>query len=173
MKCIYCDMSRALNVGSYMVLGVKPTLLRCKGPYLQWIAYCCQDVENTRFDHISYNCQQSYTRITQEIIHNEENPGTNPAICNMNSYMPLYIVCRCSQWLENLQYRLVMSTIPKRKHECSDIEANYRDETKSFWCVPKTEVEHFYLVQKLWIEIITFWCVPEHFKSKSGRFYVF
>ncbi len=30
-----------------------------------------------------------------------------------------------------------MSTIPKRKHECSDIEANYRNETKTFWFVPE------------------------------------
>ncbi len=27
---------------------------------------------------------------------------------------------------------LVMSTIPKRKHKRSDIEANYRNETKTF-----------------------------------------
>jgi hypothetical protein len=44
--------------------------------------------------------------------------------------------------------RLVMSTIPKRKYKRSDIEANYQNETKTFWCVPKNEVERFYLVQK-------------------------
>ncbi len=43
---------------------------------------------------------------------------------------------------------LVMSTIPKRKYKRSDIEANYRNKTKTFWCVPKKEVERFYLVQK-------------------------
>jgi hypothetical protein len=42
-----------------------------------------------------------------------------------------------------------MSTIPKRKYKRSDIEANYRNETKTFWCVPKKENERFYLVQKL------------------------
>jgi hypothetical protein len=30
------------------------------------------------------------------------------------------------------KYRLVMSTIPKRKHKRSDIEANYQNETKTF-----------------------------------------
>jgi hypothetical protein len=64
------------------------------------------------------------------------------------------------------QMYLVMSTIPKRKHKRSDIEANYRNETKTFWCILKKEIERFHLVQKLWIEIITFWCVPEPFKSK-------
>ncbi len=68
--------------------------------------------------------------------------------------------------------QLVMSTIPKRKHKRSDIEANYRNETKTFWCVPKKEIEHFYLVQKLWIKIIMFLCDPEPLKSKSERFYV-
>jgi hypothetical protein len=67
---------------------------------------------------------------------------------------------------------IVMSTIPKRKYKRSDIEAYYRNETKTFWCVPKKEVERFYLVQKIGYEIITFLCVPEPFKSKSGRFYV-
>ncbi len=52
-----------------------------------------------------------------------------------------------------------MSTIPKRKQKHSDIEANYRNETKTFWCVPKNEVEHFYLVK--------------NFESKSKRFDVF
>ncbi len=66
--------------------------------------------------------------------------------------------------------RIMIPTIPKRKQKRSDIEANYRNETKTFWCVPKKEVERFYLVQKLWIEIITFWCVPEPLRSKSGRF---
>ena len=65
---------------------------------------------------------------------------------------------------------IIMSTIPTRKQKRSDIEANYRNETKPFWCVPKKQVERFYLVQKLWIEIITFWCVPEPLRSKSGRF---
>ncbi len=72
----------------------------------------------------------------------------------------------------SIMYKLVMSTIPKWKHERSDIEANYQNETKTFWCVPKKEVECFNLVQKLLIKIITFWRVPEPFKSKSGRFYV-
>ncbi len=36
----------------------------------------------------------------------------------------------------------------------------------------KKEVERFYLVQKLGNETITFLCVPEPLKSKSGRFYV-
>jgi hypothetical protein len=67
---------------------------------------------------------------------------------------------------------IVMSTIPKRKHKRSDIEANYRNKTKTFWCVPKKEVKRFCLVQKLWIKIITFWCIPEPFKSKSGCFCV-
>ncbi len=31
-----------------------------------------------------------------------------------------------------MAYSLVMSTIPKRKHKRSDIEANYRNETKTF-----------------------------------------
>ncbi len=44
---------------------------------------------------------------------------------------------------------LVMSTIPKRKYKRSDIEANYRNKTETFWCVPKKEVERFYLVQNL------------------------
>ncbi len=66
-----------------------------------------------------------------------------------------------------------MSTIPKRKYKRSDIEANYRNETKTFWCVPEKEVERFYLVQKLENEIITFLCVPEPFKSKSGRYDLF
>ncbi len=60
---------------------------------------------------------------------------------------------------------LVMSTIPKRKHKRSDIEAYYRNETETFWCVLKKEVERLCLVQNLWIEIRTFWCVPEPFKS--------
>ncbi len=38
---------------------------------------------------------------------------------------------------------LVMSTIPKRKYKRSDIEAYCRNETKTFWCVPKKEVERF------------------------------
>jgi hypothetical protein len=62
-------------------------------------------------------------------------------------------------WIRNTDLRicdLVMSTIPKRKYKRSDIEANYRNETKTFGCVPKKEVEHFYLVQKLGNEIITF-----------------
>ncbi len=67
---------------------------------------------------------------------------------------------------------LVMSTIPKRKYKRSDIEANYRNETETFRCVLKKEVERFYIVQKLGNKIITFLCVPEPFKSKSGRFYV-
>ncbi len=67
---------------------------------------------------------------------------------------------------------VLMSTIPKRNQKRSDIGANYRNETKTFWCVPKNEVELFYLVQKLWIELKTFWCGPEPFKSKSGHFYV-
>ncbi len=67
---------------------------------------------------------------------------------------------------------VVMSTITKRKYKRSDIEAYYRNETKTFWCVPKKEVERFYLVQKLGNEIITFLFVPEPFKSKSWRFYV-
>ncbi len=54
----------------------------------------------------------------------------------------------------------------------NDTKTKYRNETKTFWCVPKKEVKRFYLVQKLWIEIITFWCIPEPFKSKSGCFYV-
>ncbi len=62
---------------------------------------------------------------------------------------------------------VVMSTIPKRKYKRSDIEANYRNETKTFWCVPKKEVERFYLVQKLWIEIITFWCVLQNLLNQN------
>jgi hypothetical protein len=42
-----------------------------------------------------------------------------------------------------------MSTTPKRNQKRSDIEANYRNETKMFCCVQKNEVERFYLVQKL------------------------
>jgi hypothetical protein len=34
---------------------------------------------------------------------------------------------------------VVMSTIPKRKYKRSDIEANYRNETKTFRCVTKKE----------------------------------
>jgi hypothetical protein len=30
-------------------------------------------------------------------------------------------------------WTVVMSTIPKRKYKRSDIEANYRNETKTFW----------------------------------------
>jgi hypothetical protein len=43
-----------------------------------------------------------------------------------------------------------MSTIPKRKHKCSDIEANYRNKTKTFWFGPHTigtKAKHFDLVQ--------------------------
>ncbi len=76
----------------------------------------------------------------------------------------------CSECM--LPSYIVMSTIPKRKQKRSDIEVNYRNETKTFWCVTKNLVERFYLVQKLWIEIITFLCVPEPCKSKSGHFYV-
>ncbi len=42
---------------------------------------------------------------------------------------------------------------------------------KRFDGFPKKEVEHFYLVQKLGNEIITFLCVPEPFKLKFERFY--
>ncbi len=82
------------------------------------------------------------------------------------------------QYLVNYLLKgLVMSTIPKRKHKRSDIEANYRNETKTFWCVPKKEVEHFYLVQKLWIfmcsrtfkiEIRTFLCSLEHLNQNQN-----
>jgi hypothetical protein len=47
---------------------------------------------------------------------------------------------------------LVMSTIPKRKHIRSDIGAEKRNETKTFWCVPKfvkTKAELFHLFPKL------------------------
>ncbi len=40
---------------------------------------------------------------------------------------------------------LVMSMIPKRKHKVSDIEANYRNENKTF-CGPhtiRTKAKHF------------------------------
>jgi hypothetical protein len=54
----------------------------------------------------------------------------------------------CEERIQN-SARLVMSMIPKQKYKRSDIEANYQNETKTFWCVPKKEVEGFYLVQKL------------------------
>ncbi len=56
---------------------------------------------------------------------------------------------RLTHPVKNASAHVVMSTIPKRKYKCSDIEANYRNETKTFWCVPKKEVERFFLVQKL------------------------
>ncbi len=65
---------------------------------------------------------------------------------------------------------LVMSTIPKWKQKRSDIGDNYRNETKTFWCVPKKEVERFYLVQKLWIEFITFLMCSRTFKIEIGTF---
>ncbi len=43
-----------------------------------------------------------------------------------------------------------MSTIPKRKHKRSDIKANYRYKTKTFWFGPHTigtKAKHFDLVQ--------------------------
>ena len=65
-------------------------------------------------------------------------------------------------YISHHEFGIVMSTIPKRKYKRSDIEANYRNETKTFWCVPKKEVERFYWVQKLGNEI----------RTKSGLFYV-
>jgi hypothetical protein len=47
-------------------------------------------------------------------------------------------------------YVLVMSTIPKRKHKRSDIEAYYRNKTKTFLFGPHTigtKAKHFDLVQ--------------------------
>ncbi len=44
-----------------------------------------------------------------------------------------------------------MSTIPKRKHKRSDIEANYRNESKTFLfgqIIIGTKAKHFDLVQK-------------------------
>jgi hypothetical protein len=90
----------------------------------------------------------------------------------------MYTVLQCATTVGKKTTRcqgttgIVMSTIPKRKYKRSDIEANYQNETKTFWCVPKKEVERFYLVQKLGNEIITFLYVPEPFKSKSGCIYV-
>ncbi len=66
--------------------------------------------------------------------------------------------------------RLVMSTIPKWKHKRSNIEAKFRNGTKTFCCVPKKEVEHFYLVQKLWIKIITFFMCSRTFKIEIRTF---
>ena len=83
--------------------------------------------------------------------------------CEMVLSIPLH--------MQNIHFfPVVMSTIPKLKHKRSDIEANYRNETKTFWCVPKKEVEHFYFVQKLWIKIITFLCAPEPNKIEIGTF---
>jgi hypothetical protein len=47
---------------------------------------------------------------------------------------------------------LVMSTIPKRKHKHFDIEAYYRNESKSFSFGPLiigTKAKHFHLVPKI------------------------
>ncbi len=64
------------------------------------------------------------------------------------SVCSLIVECLVEKYFE-LHTLLVMSMIPKRKYRRSDIEANYWNETKTFWCVPKKEVERFYLVQKL------------------------
>jgi hypothetical protein len=45
-----------------------------------------------------------------------------------------------------------MSTISKRKDKCSDIEAYYRNESKTFWFGPLTigtKAKHIDLVQKI------------------------
>jgi hypothetical protein len=56
-----------------------------------------------------------------------------------------------SKFLRDLCMQLlVMSKIPKRKHKRSDIEANYRNKTKTFWFGPHTigtKAKHFDLVQ--------------------------
>ena len=60
-----------------------------------------------------------------------------------------------------------MSTIPKRKHKRSDIEANYRNESETFWFGPLkigTEAERFglvriFLYQKQFVTVLAhrFW----------------
>ncbi len=64
-------------------------------------------------------------------------------------------------------YLVVMSTISKRKQKRSDIEAYYRNESKTFWFGPLrigTEAEHFglvriFLYQKQFVSVLArrFW----------------
>ncbi len=68
---------------------------------------------------------------------------------------------------------LVMSTIPKRKHKRSDIEANYRNEYKTFWFGPHiigTKAKHFVLVQNnfYWKEIV--YVLAQKFWDKAKQF---
>ncbi len=68
---------------------------------------------------------------------------------------------------------VVMSTIPKRKHKHSDIEANYRNETKTFLFGPHTigtKAKHFDLVQNNFFCKQMFSVVAQKFWDKAKQF---
>ncbi len=81
---------------------------------------------------------------------------------------------------------LVMSTISKRKQKRSDIEAYYRNESKTFWFVPLknwTEAERFglvriFLYRKQFVSVLAhrFWAEANQFdlvqKLSEERSYV-
>ncbi len=58
----------------------------------------------------------------------------------------------------------------KTKAEMFRYRSSLSERNQNVLMCSKKGSRTFYLVQKLWIEIITFWCVPERLRSKSGHF---
>ena len=67
-----------------------------------------------------------------------------------------------------------MSTVSKRKQKRSDIEAYYRNESKTFWfgpCKIWTEADHFDLVQSFFFKVGSFLFWPKDSGTKQNNLF--
>jgi hypothetical protein len=107
------------------------------------------------------------TSAKQQVLHSITTSFINPGVQYRDSRH------RYDKYSILYRYWLVMSTIPKRKHKRSDIEANYRNETKTFWFGPHTigtKAKHFDLVQNNFYCKQIVYVLAQKFWDKAKQF---